>query len=111
MSYPKHMRLFYLISIAVLTTSCGAEPSPAVHALAVRLIEEGGGSGLPQEYLNGYLDCGVRALSTLPDDKIEAALEAPDGPAIWEILGSKALDDYVKVCRELDIKRGPPALE
>ncbi len=68
-------------------------------ALATRLVDDGG-QALSQQQREAYIGCGVTALSNLPDAKIDAALKAPDAPAIWDILGSEALDAYVKTCRE-----------
>ena len=75
--------------------------------LATRLANEGG-AGLSREYRDGYIACGVKALSDVPSNQIDAALKASDAPEIWEILGSETLDGYVKACRQTDFQRGPP---
>lgn len=82
-------------------TACGSNDR-AVTALATRLANEGG-NGLSQDYRNGYIACGVKALSQIPPEEIDAALRAPDAPTIWKILGGDALDDYVRVCRDADL--------
>jgi hypothetical protein len=75
--------------------------------LATRLAHQGS-VGISKEYRDGYIPCGVKTLSKVPSKNIDAALKAPDIPAIWEILGSDTLDAYVKACRQTDLQRGPP---
>ena len=98
-------RQLTVLMLAVLT-ACSSN-SDSVTKLATRLANEGG-VALSQEYRIGYITCGEKALSDVPAIQIHAALEAPDVPAMWEILGSDTLDAYVKACRETDVQRGPP---
>ena len=96
-----------LIILLALSLAGCASDDRAVTELATRLANDGGNQ-LSQDYRNGYIACGVRALSHLPREKIDAALKATDAQSIWTLLGSDALDSYVRVCRETDLKRGPP---
>lgn len=100
------MTKYFMISILVFLTACSSNNS-AVTALATRLANEGG-VGVPKEYRDGYISCGVRALSNVPSKKIDAALHAPDASAIWKILGSDTLDAYVNACRQTDLRRASP---
>lgn len=99
------IRWFTMAMFVVLTAACSSD-KPAVAKLATRLANDGG-EGLSQEYRKGYISCGVKALSSVPSEKIDAALQAPDVPAIWAILGSDTLNAYVKACREADLRRSP----
>ena len=96
---------FTILMLAFLTACSSNHDS--VTMLASRLAHEGS-VGLSREYRDGYIPCGMKALSKVSSKKIDAALEAPDVPAIWEILGSDTLDRYVKACRQADLQRGPP---
>jgi hypothetical protein len=95
-----------IIYLALSLVACAPNDRAATE-LATRLANEGGNE-LSQDYRNGYIDCGVKALSHLPREKVDAALRAPDAQSIWAVLGSDALDSYVRACRETDLKRGPP---
>ena len=75
--------------------------------LATVLASEGG-TGNSEEFSKRYVTCGVKALANVPPEKVKDALEAADAPARWAILGSDALDAYVKSCRETDQRLGPP---
>ncbi|WP_162928195.1 hypothetical protein [Sphingopyxis terrae] len=97
----KHLTILML----ALLTACSSN-SDSVTMLATRLAHQDS-VGLSKEYRDGYIPCGVKTLSKVPSKKIDAALEAPDVSAIWEILGSDTLDAYVKACRQTDLQRGP----
>jgi len=98
----------HLITLVLLTllAACASE-NRAVTALATKLSEVGG-SQPPEDDRKVYVACGVKALSPLPHDKIQAALKAPDAPSIWRILGDDALNDYVRICRDFKRKGGIP---
>lgn len=83
----------------------------AATALATKLANAAipaDASATYRAYRSGYVSCGEKALSHLPRARIQAALEAPDVPAVWAALGSDALDRYVATCADVDLKRGPP---
>jgi hypothetical protein len=98
----------YAIIIFAVLMGCTAD-NQNVTALAIRLANEGGAE-LPADYRQGYIPCGVKSLSGISDEKIDAALKAPDISTIWATLGSDALDAYVSACREVDRQRGPPPI-
>ena len=98
------MKEYLVALLSVNFTGC-AQQRPDVIKLATTL-STAGGEGLSMQYRAGYIGYGVDALSDLSDAKVIAALEAPNVPAIWRILGSDVLDDYVAACRKLDLKRG-----
>jgi hypothetical protein len=100
------MARHFTILILTVMTACSSN-SGSVTMLATRLANEGG-VGLTQDSRNGYIPCGVKTLSDVPSKQIDAALQAPDVPAIWEILGSDTLDAYVKACKQTDLQRGLP---
>lgn len=84
----------------VAVTACQADDA-SVAALATRLMNDyEGAEELTSEYRQFHISCGARALSDVPNDKIDAALKAPTIPEIWAVLGSDTLDEYVRVCRE-----------
>ena len=103
------MKKLLAASSFLLAAACQSNDEE-VRALAVRLANEGG-DGLSQEYRQRYIACGEKALSGEPSELVRGALAAPDAPARWAILGSDALDRYIKMCREVDLKRGPPQVQ
>lgn len=96
----------FTILVLVFMAACSSDKD-SVTMLAARLAHEGG-VGPSKEYRDGYIPCGEKVLSQVPSKQIDAALEAPDVIAIWEILGSDTLDAYVKACKQTDLERGPP---
>ena len=106
------MRLMrcYLV-ILICLSACAKSPSPSDIALATKLAYDTGGEPLSAQerhYRAGYIGCGSEALSELRDEQVEAALKAPGAPEVWAILGGQALAAYVRECRKVDLKRGPP---
>lgn len=95
------LSIFTLIAIG----GCGAEPSASAKALAKRLAVEGGASSHDGSR-ERYIACGTEALSGVRVSDINRALAAPDATSIWATLGDAALDHYVKLCREADLKAG-----
>lgn len=100
------MKRGFLALLVFSVTACSANNATAV-AVARKLADEGGRE-LTQLERDGYTECGARALSWVPHAQLVAALQAANGPARWAILGSDALDNYVKICREFDLKRALP---
>ncbi|WP_152568009.1 hypothetical protein [Sphingopyxis sp. LC81] len=100
------MTRYFTITMLAYLTACSSN-SDAVTTLAIRLANEGG-AGVSKERREDYVTCGVKTLSNVPSKRIDAALEASDVPAIWEILGSDTLDAYVKTCRQTELRRSPP---
>lgn len=101
----------YLVILICLSACAPKSPSPSDIALATKLAYDTGGEPLSAQerhYRAGYIGCGAEALSELPDEQVKAALSAPGSPEVWAILGSPALDAYVRECRKVDLKRGPP---
>lgn len=98
---------FMKITIAalalVMIAGCTTNDSEA-SSLATRLAGMGG-SNLSKEERTVYIDCGKEALAALPKYRLRDALKATDAPAIWKILGSNALDQYVQACRKVDLNR------
>ncbi len=90
-----------LAPLLILALAACASQDAATTALAVRLATENG-EPPSAAVRKAVIDCGVEALGDIPTAKIEAALKAPDVPAIWDILGSDALDTYVATCRKAD---------
>jgi hypothetical protein len=101
------MKMAALALLVVTTSGCATE-DPRVVKLATKLASEGG-EGISEEQAKRYIPCGVEALSNTPSDQLDAALKASDAPARWAILGSDALDAYVKACRETDKRLRPPS--
>lgn len=101
------MKMAALALLVVATSGCATE-DPRVVRLATKLASEGGDS-ISEEQSKRYISCGVEALSNTPSERVDAALEASDASARWAILGSDALDAYVKACREADKKPRPPS--
>ena len=93
------------VTMLVVLAACSSN-SAAVTTLAIRLANEGG-AGISKAQREDYVSCGVEALSKVPSNRIDAALKAPDAPAIWEVLGSDTLDAYVEACKQTEIRPEP----
>jgi hypothetical protein len=99
------MAKWFMITVLPLLAACSSGNGDAL-TLAARLADEGG-TGLSKEHRDGYISCGAEVLSDVPGKQIDAALKAPDVPAIGEMLGSDTLDAYVKACRQTERLRKP----
>ena len=100
------MRKFgYILALGL--AACSPPENPLVAELAIQMVEDGGRDDLPPKWRERYIECGVEALFGVPDEKVEAAVEAEDAAGKWVILGDDALDRFVRICRKVD-ENGPP---